>query len=146
METKHPKLEKPDQIVWSLEEEDVSIHSKSYTCSFCKKGFSNAQALGGHMNIHRKDRAKLRESFEENVLISSDITLGLVQVQDRYLISETILESSGEKKVPRDDDNGSGASPKGKDGVGENSRSSHGSSSQVELDLELRLGPDSRAS
>lgn len=146
METKHPKLEKPDQIVWSLEEEDVSVHSKSYTCSFCKKGFSNAQALGGHMNIHRKDRAKLRESFEENVL-SSDITLDRVQVQvqDRYLISEIILESSGEKKVSRDD-NGSGASPKGKDGVGENSRSSHGSSSQVELDLELRLGPDSRAS
>ncbi|MFQ6669244.1 hypothetical protein Gotur_034571 [Gossypium turneri] len=145
METKHPKPEKPDQIVWSLEEEDVSIHSKSYTCSFCKKGFSNAQALGGHMNIHRKDRAKLRESFEENVLFS-DITLGLVQVQDRYPISEIILESSEEKKVPRDDDNGSGASPKGKDRVGENSRSSHGSSSQVELDLELRLGPDSRAS
>ncbi|TYI44756.1 hypothetical protein ES332_A01G260400v1 [Gossypium tomentosum] len=146
METKHPKLEKPDQIVWSLEEEDVSVHSKSYTCSFCKKGFSNAQALGGHMNIHRKDRAKLRESFEENVL-SSDITLDRVQVQvqDRYLISEIILESSGGKKVSRDD-NGSGASPKGKDGVGENSGSSHGSSSQVELDLELRLGPDSRAS
>ncbi|CAN1849885.1 Transcriptional regulator TAC1 [Linum perenne] len=31
----------------------------SYTCGFCKRGFSNAQALGGHMNIHRKDRALL---------------------------------------------------------------------------------------
>lgn len=144
METKHPKLEKSDQTVWSLEEEDVSIHSKSYTCSFCKKGFSTAQALGGHMNIHRKDRAKLRESFEENVL-SSDVTLDRVQVQDRPLVSGIISESSGEKKASRDD-NGSGASPRGKDGVGENSGSSHGSSSQVELDLELRLGPDSRAS
>ena len=27
-----------------------------YECSFCKRGFNNAQALGGHMNIHRKDR------------------------------------------------------------------------------------------
>lgn len=27
-----------------------------YECSFCKRGFTNAQALGGHMNIHRKDR------------------------------------------------------------------------------------------
>ncbi|KAL3530796.1 hypothetical protein ACH5RR_010118 [Cinchona calisaya] len=31
--------------------------SRLYECSFCKKGFSNAQALGGHMNIHRKDKA-----------------------------------------------------------------------------------------
>ncbi|KAG5236329.1 transcriptional regulator SUPERMAN [Salix suchowensis] len=30
---------------------------RSYGCSFCKRGFTNAQALGGHMNIHRKDRA-----------------------------------------------------------------------------------------
>ncbi|WOL09889.1 transcriptional regulator TAC1-like [Canna indica] len=31
-----------------------------YECTFCKRGFSNAQALGGHMNIHRKDRARDR--------------------------------------------------------------------------------------
>lgn len=31
---------------------------RSYECTFCKRGFTNAQALGGHMNIHRKDRAK----------------------------------------------------------------------------------------
>ncbi|EEF33086.1 transcriptional regulator SUPERMAN [Ricinus communis] len=31
---------------------------RSYECSFCKRGFTNAQALGGHMNIHRRDRAK----------------------------------------------------------------------------------------
>ncbi|XP_074374391.1 uncharacterized protein LOC141714790 [Apium graveolens] len=29
-----------------------------YECSFCKRGFTNAQALGGHMNIHRKEKAK----------------------------------------------------------------------------------------
>lgn len=29
-----------------------------YTCNFCKRGFKSAQALGGHMNVHRKDRAK----------------------------------------------------------------------------------------
>ncbi|XVE77894.1 hypothetical protein DITRI_Ditri13aG0100500 [Diplodiscus trichospermus] len=33
---------------------------KYYTCSFCKREFRSAQALGGHMNVHRKDRARLR--------------------------------------------------------------------------------------
>ncbi|XP_062085474.1 transcriptional regulator TAC1-like [Humulus lupulus] len=36
--------------------------ARSYECTFCKRGFSNAQALGGHMNIHRKDKAKLKQS------------------------------------------------------------------------------------
>ncbi|PRQ36407.1 putative transcription factor C2H2 family [Rosa chinensis] len=35
---------------------------RSYTCSFCKREFKSAQALGGHMNVHRKDRARLRSS------------------------------------------------------------------------------------
>ncbi|XP_050366758.1 transcriptional regulator SUPERMAN-like [Argentina anserina] len=33
---------------------------RSYECVFCKRGFTTAQALGGHMNIHRKERAKPR--------------------------------------------------------------------------------------
>ncbi|KAG8099936.1 hypothetical protein GUJ93_ZPchr0013g36645 [Zizania palustris] len=28
-----------------------------YECTHCKRGFTNAQALGGHMNVHRKERA-----------------------------------------------------------------------------------------
>lgn len=36
--------------------------ARSYDCNFCKRGFSNAQALGGHMNIHRKEKAaKLKQ-------------------------------------------------------------------------------------
>ncbi|XP_076890647.1 uncharacterized protein LOC143541803 [Bidens hawaiensis] len=34
---------------------------RSYECNFCKRGFTNAQALGGHMNIHRKDKAKAKK-------------------------------------------------------------------------------------
>ncbi|XP_073159187.1 transcriptional regulator SUPERMAN-like [Henckelia pumila] len=33
-----------------------------YSCSFCKKEFRSAQALGGHMNVHRRDRARMRQS------------------------------------------------------------------------------------
>ncbi|XP_004507179.1 transcriptional regulator TAC1-like [Cicer arietinum] len=39
------------------------LNLRSYECNFCKRGFSNAQALGGHMNIHRKDKAKLKQQF-----------------------------------------------------------------------------------
>lgn len=35
---------------------------RSYECVFCKRGFTTAQALGGHMNIHRKDRANNNKS------------------------------------------------------------------------------------
>ncbi|KAF8006399.1 hypothetical protein BT93_K0642 [Corymbia citriodora subsp. variegata] len=34
---------------------------KSYACSFCKKIFRSAQALGGHMNVHRRERARLKQ-------------------------------------------------------------------------------------
>ncbi|XP_010524045.1 PREDICTED: transcriptional regulator SUPERMAN [Tarenaya hassleriana] len=34
---------------------------RNYACSFCRREFKSAQALGGHMNVHRRDRAKLRQ-------------------------------------------------------------------------------------
>ncbi|XP_002973706.2 transcriptional regulator SUPERMAN [Selaginella moellendorffii] len=30
---------------------------RSYSCSFCAREFRTAQALGGHMNVHRRERA-----------------------------------------------------------------------------------------
>lgn len=41
----------------------VSWPPRSYSCGFCKREFRSAQALGGHMNVHRRDRARLRQSF-----------------------------------------------------------------------------------
>ncbi|KAJ6871204.1 hypothetical protein NC652_036769 [Populus alba x Populus x berolinensis] len=35
---------------------------RSYPCSFCRREFRSAQALGGHMNVHRRDRARLKQS------------------------------------------------------------------------------------
>ncbi|KAF7825635.1 transcriptional regulator SUPERMAN-like [Senna tora] len=34
----------------------------SYSCTFCNREFKSAQALGGHMNVHRRDRAMLKQS------------------------------------------------------------------------------------
>lgn len=36
---------------------------RSYSCHFCKREFRSAQALGGHMNVHRRDRARLKQSL-----------------------------------------------------------------------------------
>jgi hypothetical protein len=36
---------------------------RSYSCSFCSREFRSAQALGGHMNVHRRDRARLKQSL-----------------------------------------------------------------------------------
>ncbi|MBA0857252.1 hypothetical protein Goshw_009519 [Gossypium schwendimanii] len=35
---------------------------RSYSCSFCRREFRSAQALGGHMNVHRRDRALLHQA------------------------------------------------------------------------------------
>ncbi|GAB2299760.1 hypothetical protein Dimus_033813 [Dionaea muscipula] len=39
----------------------MSWPPRSYSCSFCKREFKSAQALGGHMNVHRRDRAMLKQ-------------------------------------------------------------------------------------
>ncbi|XP_062102731.1 uncharacterized protein LOC133812880 [Humulus lupulus] len=39
------------------------VAARSYECVFCKRGFTTAQALGGRMNIHRKDRANNKISI-----------------------------------------------------------------------------------
>ncbi|KAI4368868.1 hypothetical protein MLD38_017376 [Melastoma candidum] len=37
--------------------------ARVYECIACSRGFSSAQALGGHMNIHRKDKAKIKHRY-----------------------------------------------------------------------------------
>ncbi|XAR68918.1 hypothetical protein NMG60_11000332 [Bertholletia excelsa] len=68
MEFRLPSIEQTNRLLaWSLDDNHrPSGRGRSFTCTFCKRGFSNAQALGGHMNIHRRDRAKLKESCGED--------------------------------------------------------------------------------
>ncbi|KAL9410814.1 hypothetical protein AB3S75_044563 [Citrus x aurantiifolia] len=51
---------------------------RSYTCSFCKREFRSAQALGGHMNVHRRDRARLRISppTPKDIIVNNNINNG----------------------------------------------------------------------
>ncbi|KAF6151315.1 hypothetical protein GIB67_040588 [Kingdonia uniflora] len=41
---------------------------RSYTCTFCRREFRSAQALGGHMNVHRRDRARLCQSPPKTII------------------------------------------------------------------------------
>ncbi|KAK9154359.1 hypothetical protein Sjap_001839 [Stephania japonica] len=60
-------------VTYSVFMHGASHLIRSYECSFCHRGFSNAQALGGHMNIHRRDRAKLKlHSSEEDAFDDRD--------------------------------------------------------------------------
>ncbi|KAM0059799.1 putative transcription factor C2H2 family [Helianthus debilis subsp. tardiflorus] len=79
----------PNSVVASSQEEDDSWEVKafaedtrnvmgttwpprSYTCTFCKREFRSAQALGGHMNVHRRDRARLHQAQPN--LVNSNIS------------------------------------------------------------------------
>lgn len=42
---------------------------RSYSCSFCRREFRSAQALGGHMNVHRRDRARLKQSPTDQLVL-----------------------------------------------------------------------------
>ncbi|XP_047320988.1 probable transcriptional regulator RABBIT EARS [Impatiens glandulifera] len=39
---------------------------RSYSCGFCNRQFRSAQALGGHMNVHRRDRARLKQDQHDH--------------------------------------------------------------------------------
>ncbi|KAM6574524.1 hypothetical protein CsatA_022851 [Cannabis sativa] len=70
--------------------------TRSYSCSFCKRGFSNAQALGGHMNIHRRDRAIIRQRFSEENKINNNYSSEYTNPdhQDQYGLSSSKTQKS----------------------------------------------------
>ncbi|KAF5752371.1 putative C2H2 and C2HC zinc fingers superfamily protein [Tripterygium wilfordii] len=69
---------------------DKTSKNRSYECTFCKRGFTNAQALGGHMNIHRKDRAKAKQNnynssmFNEEYLYPIYSPMNIFEDQSNY--------------------------------------------------------------
>jgi len=63
---------------------------RSYSCTFCTREFRSAQALGGHMNVHRRDRARLKQPYSpQNEILNDD--LEKTQTQNSVQISFTSL-------------------------------------------------------
>ncbi|CAK9148599.1 unnamed protein product [Ilex paraguariensis] len=62
MESNHKEdsINSSEEVDQPEQENNDGGAGRSYECVFCKRGFTTAQALGGHMNIHRKNRAKNR--------------------------------------------------------------------------------------
>ncbi|XP_031099178.1 transcriptional regulator SUPERMAN-like [Ipomoea triloba] len=57
--------EEEEEDSWEIKafEEDTSNATwppRCYPCTFCRREFRSAQALGGHMNVHRRERARLQ--------------------------------------------------------------------------------------
>ncbi|KAK9940605.1 hypothetical protein M0R45_017257 [Rubus argutus] len=113
--------------------------AKSYECTFCKRGFSNAQALGGHMNIHRKDKAKLKQ-------VSS--SLNIVETKQKQREPSEIPKSppSYSQILPKNNPNINSLEaihmPHGRPQE-QQQQEDQGDQSEKgsDLDLELRLGP-----
>ncbi|XP_010528524.1 PREDICTED: transcriptional regulator TAC1 [Tarenaya hassleriana] len=139
-----------------------SGNPRSYICDFCERGFSNAQALGGHMNIHRKDRAKLRQAvLNDGSSLSSSLEnidtdpLAMNNFPVPDASSVTLSQRCGSEFVERpfffdimNDTIDVTEESEGKKSSGEDEDKKmmifhEGSSQSAEvLDLELRLGLD----
>lgn len=78
---------------------------RSYTCSFCFREFRSAQALGGHMNVHRRDRARLKQeasspsNSEENPNPSSQPATSF-SFQTQRICGENIRANSPFAETP----------------------------------------------
>ncbi|XP_030512971.1 transcriptional regulator SUPERMAN-like [Rhodamnia argentea] len=74
-----------NRVGLDVKDDATSKQHRFYECSFCKRGFTNAQALGGHMNIHRKDRVKpphkmkAPPSFRDGVRTAGEHTVRMNQ-------------------------------------------------------------------
>nr|XP_043607028.1 transcriptional regulator SUPERMAN-like [Erigeron canadensis]XP_043607029.1 transcriptional regulator SUPERMAN-like [Erigeron canadensis]XP_043607030.1 transcriptional regulator SUPERMAN-like [Erigeron canadensis] len=66
---------------------------RSYTCTFCRREFRSAQALGGHMNVHRRDRARLHQIQPNlhNPNLSSSNSTGTLLVPTQELMASSGL-------------------------------------------------------
>ncbi|XP_061368482.1 transcriptional regulator TAC1-like [Gastrolobium bilobum] len=122
--------------------------SRSYECNFCKRGFSNAQALGGHMNIHRKDKAKLKQQSSNQTQPSLESKSGEERSKQswNWNVSQQDYASSIDethmRQLPLFAESPNSSETQKPQGQIHGDIATERSSS--ELDLELRLGSEPR--
>ncbi|CAE6087742.1 unnamed protein product [Arabidopsis arenosa] len=77
---------------------------RSYSCSFCGREFKSAQALGGHMNVHRRDRARLKQqslspsSTDQATPPENDRQQQVLDVGSKVLVQEETRKPNGTKR------------------------------------------------
>ena len=65
MKSDQPPPGNSDQVNSDIDQGGSQL-ARSYDCTYCKRGFSNAQALGGHMNIHRREKKAVHKQVVLN--------------------------------------------------------------------------------
>ncbi|KAF9677695.1 hypothetical protein SADUNF_Sadunf08G0134300 [Salix dunnii] len=86
--------ESQEQVKEDLSSNTTTTANRSYECSFCKRGFTNAQALGGHMNMHRKDRANRTKG--KNLASSSSVSNKAIEEikNPRYMLPNSSIHTN----------------------------------------------------
>ncbi|CAM0943152.1 unnamed protein product [Alopecurus aequalis] len=120
-----------------------------YNCTFCRRGFPTAQALGGHMNVHRKNRTGvIRASTAPAARTPAvlDALMGYGLVADPAASGSLLHAERAPQELRlfgRVMDGGAGAGRRNEHGgaYGDRRDGYHGEQEEEEeLDLELRLG------
>lgn len=151
--TGEPAPENPDPD--HNQSQSAQSQARTYECSFCKRGFSNAQALGGHMNIHRKDKDKAKKLKHHHLsnpppppnqqfrldISSNTLTTPSFPPLEKFIKSEFVEDQKPTNKQPNWDfstQDDSGATSR--DQTNAQIHCCDDGFLEAELDLELRLG------